>query len=127
MINYLPQTINQYSSSTRSTVASLIRQMKIGKSDLSSLVGRVSNTVVDQNFSAANIPMFSTLSKEIMIDSFRNIFLRIQSFYSAANATGIVLNSMIDVFSSEIDKAENDLSKLELFVDTLPIPDVINC
>lgn len=117
MINYLPQTINQYSSSTRSTVASLIRQMKIGKSDLSSLVGRVSNTVVDQNFSAANIPMFSTLSKEIMIDSFRNIFLRIQSFYSAANATGIVLNSMIDVFSSEIDKAENDLSKLELFVD----------
>ena len=117
MINYLPETINQYSSSTRTTVASLIRQMKIGKSDLSTLVSRVSNTVVDQNFSAANIPMFSVLSKEIMIDSFRNIFLRIQNFYSAANASGIALSSMIDVFSSEIEKAEDDLSKLELFID----------
>lgn len=117
MINYLPETINQYSSSTRTTVASLIRQMKVGKSDLSTLVNRVSNTVVDQNFSAANIPMFSVLSKEIMIDSFRNIFLRLQSFYSAANATGIALSSMVDVFSSEIEKAENDLSKLELFID----------
>ena len=117
MISYLPDTINQYSSSTRSTVASLIRQMKVGKSDLSTLVNRVSGTVVDQNFSAANIPMFSVLSKEIMIDSFRNIFLRLQSFYSAANATGVALSSMVDVFSSEIEKAESDLSKLELFID----------
>ena len=117
MINQLSNTINQYSTSTRSTVGSLIRDMKVNKSELNSLVSRVADTRVDQNFSAASIPMFSTLSKEIMIDSFRNLSLRLQSFFRAANTTGLALNSMVDVFSSEIEKIENDLSKLEIFID----------
>ena len=117
MLNYLPETINQYSSSTRTSISSLIKNMKISKTELSSLIGRMSNNVIDKNFSAARIPAFSIISKEILIDSFRNLYLREQQLFSAANANGLVLTSMVDIFSSEIDKVQNDLDKLELFID----------
>jgi hypothetical protein len=77
----------------------------------------MNNNVIDRNFSAARIPAFSLISKEILIDSFRNLFLREQQLFSAANANGLVLTSMVDIFSSEIDKVQTDLDKLELFID----------
>ena len=117
MLNYLPETINQYSSSTRTSISSLIKSMKISKVELSSLVDKMNNNVVDKNFSASRIPTFSVISKEILIDSFRNLYLREQQLFSAANANGLVLSSMVDIFSSEIDKVQNDLDKLELFID----------
>jgi len=117
MLNYLPETINQYSSSTRTSISSLIKSMKISKVELSSLVDKMNTNVVDKNFSASQIPVFSVISKEILIDSFRNLYLREQQLFSAANANGLVLSSMVDIFSSEIDKVQNDLDKLELFID----------
>jgi len=117
MLNYLPETINQYSSSTRTSISSLIKSMKISKVELSSLVDKINANVVDKNFSASRIPAFSVISKEILIDSFRNLYLREQQLFSAANAHGLVLSSMVDIFSSEIDKVQNDLDKLELFID----------
>ena len=117
MLNYLPETINQYSSSTRASVSSLIRNMKVSKTDLPTLINKMNNNVIDRNFSAARIPAFSVISKEILIDSFRNLFLREQQLFSAANANGLVLTSMVDIFSSEIDKVQTDLDKLELFID----------
>ena len=117
MLNYLPETINQYSSSTRASVSSLIRNMKVSKADLPTLINKINNNVIDRNFSAARIPAFSVISKEILIDSFRNLFLREQQLFSAANANGLVLTSMVDIFSSEIDKVQTDLDKLELFID----------
>ena len=117
MLNNLPETINQYSSSTRASISSLIKDMKISKTDLPALVARMNNNVIDKNFSAARIPAFSVISKEILIDSFRNLFLREQQLFSAANANGLVLTSMVDIFSSEIDKVQSDLDKLELFID----------
>lgn len=117
MLNYLPETINQYSSSTRASISSLIKSMKVSKTDLPSLVSKMNNNVIDKNFSAARIPAFSVISKEILIDSFRNLFLREQQLFSAANANGLVLTSMVDIFSSEIDKVQSDLDKLELFID----------
>ena len=117
MINTLPQTISLYSSSSRSTVSSLIRDMKVEKSDLQFLVNRISSMAIDQNYSSTRVPMFSLITKEVLMDSFRNLFLRIQNLFDAANATGIALNSMVDVFSSEVQKVENDINKLELFID----------
>lgn len=117
MLNYLPETVNQYATTTRASVSSLIRDMKVGKTELSFLIEKMRNTIVDRNFSAANIQSFSLISKEILIDSFRNLFLRLQQMFSAANANGLVLTSMVDIFSSEISKVEEDLNKLELFID----------
>jgi hypothetical protein len=117
MLNYLPETINQYSSSTRASISSLIRNMKVSKADLPTLINKMNSNVIDRNFSAARIPAFSVISKEILIDSFRNLFLREQQLFSAANANGLVLTSMVDIFSSEIDKVQTDLDKLELFID----------
>lgn len=117
MLNSLPETINQYATSTRVSVSSLIRDMKVGKTELSSLINKMSNTIVDRNFSAGNIETFSLITKEALIDSFRNLFLRLQQMFSAANANGLVLNSMVDIFSSEIAKVEEDLNKLELFIN----------
>ena len=117
MLNYLPETINQYATASRASVSSLIRDMKVGKTELSSLMSKMGNTVIDQNFAAANIETFSLITREALVDSFRNLFLRLQQMFSAANANGLVLTSMVDIFSSEIDKVEEDLNKLELFID----------
>jgi len=117
MIHALPETISLYSSSSRSTVASLIRDMKVEKIDLEFLVNKISNMTVDLNYSGAKVPSFSLLTKEPLVDAFRNAYLRTQNLFNAANATGIALSSMVDVFSSEIQKVEEDLDKLEVFID----------
>lgn len=117
MIHALPETISLYSSSSKATVASLIRDMKVEKIDLEFLVNKISNMTIDLNYSGAKIPSFSLLTKEPLVDAFRNAYLRTQNLFNAANATGIALSSMIDVFSSEIEKVEEDLDKLEVFVD----------
>lgn len=40
-----------------------------------------------------------------------------RSYYSSANTVSLMLNSMIDIFFSEIEKIEKDLDTLQLFID----------
>lgn len=117
MIHALPETISLYSSASRATVSSLIRDMRLEKTDLNFLVTKMSNMTVDLNYSGAKVPAFALLTKEAMVDAFRNAYLRMQNLFNAANATGIALNSIVGVFSSEIEKVEEDLDKLQVFID----------
>lgn len=117
MIHALPETISLYSSASRATVSSLIRDMRLEKTDLNFLVTKMSNMTVDLNYTGAKVASFSLLTKEAMVDAFRNAYLRMQNLFNAANATGIALNSIVSVFDSEIQKVEEDLDKLQVFID----------
>jgi hypothetical protein len=114
---FLPDTINTFSTNSRATVGSLIRQMKVDKTDMNSLIGRLSSFAQAANYSSARIPALSRLNSEILVDTFRDSFLKTKTMFSAANAAGLVLSSMIDVFFSDIKKIEDDLSKLESFIN----------
>jgi hypothetical protein len=117
MIHALPETISLYSSASRATVSSLIRDMRLEKTDLNFLVTKMSNMTFDLNYTGAKVASFSLLTKEAMVDAFRNAYLRMQNLFNAANATGIALNSIVSVFDSEIQKVEEDLDKLQVFID----------
>ncbi len=117
MLTLLPDTISLYASTSRDSVSSLVRNMKLEKSDLQFLINRMTKMTVDLNYSGGKIKTFSLITKDILTDSFRNAYLRLQNLFNAANATGLALNSMVDVFSSEILKLESDLNQLQLFID----------
>jgi hypothetical protein len=117
MLKQLPNVINSFSSSSQTTVSSLIRQMKIDKSDVSSLVSKLSQIRVDTSYSPSIFSQFSSLNKEFFIDIFRDADVRVRSYYTSANTVGLMLNSMIDIFFSEIEKVEKDLDTLQVFID----------
>lgn len=114
---FLPDTINTFSTSSRTTVNSLIRQMKVDKTDMQGLINKLSSFGTSSNYSSSRIAPLSRLNTEILVDTFRDSSLRMRRMFSAANAVGIILSSMIDVFFSDIKKIEDDLSKMESYLD----------
>jgi len=117
MLKQLPNVINSFSNSSQSTVSSLINQMKVDKSDVSSLISKLSQIRVNTSYSPSIFSQFSSLNREFFIDIFRDADIRMRSYYSSANTVGLMLNSMIDIFFSEIEKVEKDLDTLQIFID----------
>ena len=117
MLNILPDTINSLSSSSRANVSSLIRTMRVQKSDMQALINTVSGYAGNTAFAASRIPQLSVMNRDVVVDLFRDSFLRIKQLFSITNSIGLVTNSMISVLDSEIEKVKKDISNLELFVD----------
>lgn len=117
MLNRLPETITTYTNLSKSTVSSLIREMKVDKLDFTALMSKMTSFSAGSDFAAQRITPLSTLNREVLVELFRDSFLRISNFYNAANTVGLALNSMVDVLSSEISKVEKDLYNLQIFID----------
>jgi hypothetical protein len=117
MLNNLPNTINTYSNLSRSTVTSLIRNMKVDKVEIGSLISRLSGYSSGNNFAASAIGQLSTLTKEVLVELFRDCSLRLSNLYSGANSAGLAIDSMVSILSSEIEKVEKDINDLELFIN----------
>jgi len=117
MLKPLSQSINTYSNSTRSTVSSLIREMKVDKTEFDSLIRKMSTFSAGADFAAQRIAPLSVLNREVLVELFRDSSLRIRNYFNGANAVGLALNSMIEIMSSEISKVEKDLDNLQIFID----------
>lgn len=117
MLNVLPDTINALSNSSRTNVSSLIRTMKVQKSDMKALIDTIGQYSNNTEFATSRIPALSLLDRDVIVDLFRDSFLRIRQLFSITNSIGIVTNSMVNVFDSEIEKIKKDISNLELFID----------
>jgi hypothetical protein len=117
MLKQLPDTLNTFSYNSQATIASLIREMKLDKSDLSLLVSKLSSIRLNTSYSPSAFDQFSVLNREFFIDMFRDADLRMRSYYSAVNTVSLMLNSMTDIISSEIEKVEKDLEMMSTFVD----------
>ena len=117
MLRNLPDTINSFSSLSKTTVTSLIKNMKVDKIEIGSLIQKLSGFSSGNNFAASAIGPLSNLSKEVLVELFRDSSLRLNNLYNGANSAGLALNSMIDVLSSEIEKIEKDINNLETFIN----------
>lgn len=117
MFKELPEVINSFSYDSQTTVQSLIKDMKLDKSDLSSLVSKMASMRINTSYSPSAFDQFSSLNREFFIDMFRDADVRMRVFYSNANTIGLVLNSMVDVISSEIEKVEKDLNLMNTFIN----------
>lgn len=117
MNKFLPTIINTLSKNTQSTISSLISEMKQSKQDIPGLVSRLNSFRIDTGFSTTTIKSFDKLDKQILVDIFKDIDLRVKSHYASANTVNLLINSMIDIFSSEIEKVEKDIKTLETFID----------
>ena len=57
--------------------------------------------------------------EETIIDLFRNSSMRIALLFSSLNTSGLIIDSMSSILSSEIDKLEKDIKNLELLPGTI--------
>lgn len=117
MNKFLPTIINSLSSNSRLTVTSLINQMKESKYSVSSLVSKLNTFKLDTNFSPSTISASSALDKQVIIDMNRDVSIRMSNYYSSVNLISLLINSIIDVCLSEIDKVEKDIKILEDYID----------
>jgi len=117
MLSLLPTTFGTLSTGTNSTVSSLIRQMKVSKYDVSQIITQLSAFRSPVDFAAARVAPGSTLTRELLTDMFRDSSSRMKLLFSTANGIATAIGSMIEVFSSEINKLEKDLNDLKTFID----------
>lgn len=113
----MPTGINTFFGSSKTNVSSLIREMKLDKSDFFSLAKKMSGSNNFGQFNVAQITSFAQLKKEPIVDLFRDTSARIRLLFDAVNSGGTILDSMVSVLSSEITKLEKDISNLELFIN----------
>ena len=117
VLHYLPDTIQTFSNQSRKTVSYLIQNIKADKAQIGSLVANIRDFDFQANYSPALAMRYSPMNVEGVIEFFRDSSLRVGQFFSASSSISNVLNSMISIFSSEIEKVEKDIKFLENFVD----------
>lgn len=117
MLQYLPDTIQTFSSQSRKTVSSLIKSIKTDKSQISSLVANLKNFDFQANYSPALAIRYSPLNIEGVVEFFRDSSLRVNQLFSASSSISNIINSMVSIFSSEIEKVEKDIKYLENFIN----------
>jgi uncharacterized protein YaaN involved in tellurite resistance len=109
--------MNTLSNNSQASVSSLIKEIKSSKQDIQSLVSRLNLFKADSKFSPSTFSSFAELNKIVFTDIFRDADLRIRNYYASANLVNLFINSIKDVFSSEIQKIEKDIENLELYID----------
>lgn len=117
VLHYLPNTIQTFSHQSRKTVSYLIQNIKADKAQIGSLVANIRDFDFQANYSPALAMRYAPMNLEGVIEFFRDSSLRVGQFFSASSSISNVLNSMISIFSSEIEKVEKDIKFLENFVD----------
>lgn len=117
MLQYLPDTIQTFSNQSKKTVGSLIQNIKADKTQISNLIENIASFDIRANYTPALALRYSPMNLEAVIEFFRDSSLRVGQFFSAASSISNVINSMISIFSSEIQKIEKDIEYLETFIN----------
>ena len=117
MDSYLPTVINSLRTGSRFSVDSVLKNIKTDKAEIASLILGIKDFQINNYFDPGLVSNFSALNKEYLIDAFRDSDIRIKNYFSAANTVGLIINSMLDIFTSEIEKLEKDVDVLENFVN----------
>ena len=117
VLHYLPEVVQSFSSQSRRTVSSLIQSVKADKAQISALVESLRSFDPSANYRPSLALRYSIMEVEGVVEFFRDSSLRIGDFFSAASSISNILNSMIYIYESEIQKIEKDIEHLENFVD----------
>lgn len=117
MLRQLPDVLETFSSQSRRTVSSLLQSVKGDKTQISVLVENLKNFDNSTNYTPSLALSYTTMNSEAVLEFFRDSGLRVSQFFSAASSISNILNSMISIFSSEINKLEKDILFLENFID----------
>ena len=117
MLRQLPEVLETFSSQSRRTVGSLLQSIKGDKTQISVLVENLKNFDNSVNYTPALALSYSPMNVESVLEFFIDSGLRVGQFFSAASSISNVLNSMVSIFSSEINKLEKDILFLENFID----------
>jgi hypothetical protein len=117
MNNKLADNINTFFNNSRTTISSLVRDMKLDKADFMALIKKINSSSNFNDFIPAQIINFSEIQKEPVIDLFRDSSLRISRLFSATNASGLVIDSLTNIMSADIEKIEEDIKNLQIFID----------
>ena len=117
VLQHLPDTIQTFSNSSKKTVSSLIQNIKADKTQIANLIENIKTFDTTANYTAALALRYSPMNLEAVVDFFRDSSLRVSQFFSASSSISNVVSSMVSIFSSEIQKIENDIKILETFID----------
>lgn len=117
MLNFLPDTIKTFSENSQKTVGSLMKNMRVDKSQIAELVRNLAT------FSAGStyVPTLSIsrelIKSEFFVDFFRDLEIRFSRYFDATNSINVVINSMTEIILSQIAKAEKTISYYENYIN----------
>jgi hypothetical protein len=117
VLRQLPEVLETFSSQSRRTVGSLLQSIKGDKTQIAVLVENLKNFDNSVNYTPNLALSYSPMNVESVLEFFRDSGLRVNQFFSAASSISNILNSMVSIFSSEINKLEKDILFLENFID----------
>ena len=117
MLLHLPETIQTFSSESRKTVGSLIQSIKADKAQISALIQNLRSFDIGANYNPSLALKYSRLELEGIVEFFRDSSLRVGRFFNASAAVSNIANSIVAIYTSEVEKLEKDINYLENFID----------
>lgn len=117
MMSNLGNYVSSFGTSSRKSIASVLRQSFLEKEELGKMIEKTSSLTKASDYIPIFVSPMTALQREVLIDLFRDTELRIKSLYTISSSLSLLASSMENVFGGEIKKLEQDVSYLEAYIN----------
>lgn len=117
MINNLGNYVSSFGGSSRKSVSSVLKQSLLEKEELGRLIEKTASLTKASDYIPVFVSPLSEIQREVLIDLFRDLELRLKSLYTVSSTLSLLAASMENVFGGEIKKLEQDIEYLNSYVD----------
>ena len=115
MNQQLSDHINSFGSQSRKSIYSILSEVSSEKFEIGRLVNKLTSFTSAADYAPRIIRQLEPVQREFLIDMFRDIDLRIKTQFDISNSLSLMSAAMTNVFGSELDKLEKDLSYLDAY------------
>lgn len=113
----LSDYVTSFSTQSRRTIQSVLKTSFLEKAEIGRLIDKVSSFLSPSSFSAISVFPLQKVQRNLIVDIFRDLDLRIKSQYDISNSISLLSSSMINIFGGEFKKIEKDLDYLNGYID----------
>lgn len=113
----LSSYVTSFSNQSRRTIKSVLSSTYLEKAELGRLVEKVSSFLSPADYAPRIISPLEPVQRNIIVDMFRDMDLRIKSQYDISNSISLLSSSMTNIFGGELQKIEKDLEYLDTYIN----------
>jgi hypothetical protein len=118
MFGQLSEYVTSFGSQTRRSIYSVLSQSYDEKNEIGRLIGKLQTFSSPVNYVPRFFRELEPVQKEVFIDMFRDIDLRIRTQFDISNSLSLLESAMDNIFSGELEKIQKDIDYLNGYIDS---------
>lgn len=117
MLPQLSEYINSFSNQARLSIHSVLTDVSNEKVEIGQLVNKLSSFSAAADYIPRAVRQLEPLQREVVVDLFRDVDLRIKTQFDVSNSLSLLSSSMNNIFGGEIEKIEKDIQYLNSYIN----------